>query len=103
MNKKKTKSEGVKVVNSAGRQKQMEDYRLSDVQQIYKNARLEGVAVNSWDDLEHYLEQKGVTRWHLTSGEAKAMVADIKQVQKNNAPFPDNPQKTFDEMHKYRG
>lgn len=75
------------------------DYKVSDVEQIFKDAH-----PTSWKDMVNYIKTKGDAQWHIKPGEAVAMTEDAGKAEQSGASFPQgDPQKAFQEMHKYRG
>ena len=73
-------------------------YEESDVRDLWRHAQ-----PKSWQDLLHFDEQHGDKVWHITPGQAISMKEDIEAAMKSGAPFPDNPDQAYQEMHKHRG
>lgn len=94
--------EGVKV-NVTGDKNWTMDYRESDVGQLFRDySRRKGSAPKNWQDLMQFDEAEGAGEWHITPGEAVALKQDMEEAMKHNAPFSDDPNKVFQEMHQYR-
>jgi hypothetical protein len=73
------------------------DYMTGDMEVAYRRTN-----PNSWQDIISWLEKQGTRDNELTPGEVVAMVEDLRTLEDKDIPFTDNPDKAFQEAHRYR-
>jgi hypothetical protein len=73
------------------------DYDEQDVNTIYAQAEPSG-----WYDLVGYLEKRGKAGGPRNPGEDAHLIADAKQVLKDNAPFSHNPEQAYRILRSHR-
>lgn len=81
----------------AEQRKVFKDYEASDVRDAYQHAH-----PTSWQGLISYLENHGLTTWHLTPGEDAHMIADLKEVEKDHVPFTDSWEEGYKLLKSHR-
>lgn len=77
--------------------KVFKDYEQSDVDAAFEHGQ-----PSCWHDLINFLERQIHEPAFLTPGESAHMIADAKQVMKDNAPFTYHPETAFRVMRSHR-
>ncbi|HVC31955.1 MAG TPA: hypothetical protein VNL16_00425 [Chloroflexota bacterium] len=73
------------------------DYQESDVRDTFEFGH-----PSTWTDLISFLDRQGLATHQITPGEAAHMIADAKQAQKDNVPFPHGPEQAYRVMKSHR-
>ncbi len=83
--------EQVRVANPTSGEKKPEGYRVSDIEQLYEDAK-----PTSWNDLVKFISNKADSEWHITPGEAKSMKKDFQKLADSGKPFTKDPKQAYD-------
>ena len=89
------KNDKVNVVNQTSGEKRKEDYRESDLRQIFEDSH-----AKSWKEAADFVAQKGDAQWHITPGEAKSLKEDLSRADSQGIPFTGNASEAYKKIHK---